>query len=127
MVDSDNPKFEEYVQDALDLIEFANGPVDSTWGALRARMGHPESFHMDFLSVGNEQWETQYLDMKHRYERFAQAIHAKYPEIRLLGTAGPFMECSITEDAWKFYREKAKENPDFSYACLLYTSDAADE
>lgn len=79
MVDSDNPKFEEYVQDALDLIEFANGPVDSTWGALRARMGHPESFHMDFLSVGNEQWETQYLDMKHRYERFAQAIHAKYP------------------------------------------------
>ena len=116
MVDSDNPKFEEYVQDALDLIEFANGPVDSTWGALRARMGHPESFHMDFLSVGNEQWETQYLDMKHRYERFAQAIHAKYPEIRLLGTAGPFMECSITEDAWKFYREKAKENPDFSYA-----------
>lgn len=116
MVDSDNPKFKEYVQDALDLIEFANGPVDSTWGALRARMGHPESFHMDFLSVGNEQWETQYLDMKHRYERFAQAIHAKYPEIRLLGTAGPFMECSITEDAWKFYREKAKENPDFSYA-----------
>lgn len=116
MVDSDNPKFEEYVQDALDLIEFANGPVDSTWGALRARMGHPESFHMDFLSVGNEQWETQYLDMKHRYERFAQAIHAKYPEIRLLGTAGPFMECSITEDAWEFYREKAKENPDFSYA-----------
>ena len=84
---------------------------------------------MDFLSVGNEQWETQYLDMKHRYERFAQAIHAKYPEIRLLGTAGPFMECSITEDAWKFYREKAKENPDLSYAvdehyyvCLLYTS-----
>ena len=116
MVDSDSPKFEEYVQDALDLIEFANGPVDSTWGALRARMGHPESFHMDFLSVGNEQWETQYLDMKHRYERFAQAIHAKYPEIRLLGTAGPFMECSITEDAWEFYREKAKENPDFSYA-----------
>ncbi|MCI6537461.1 alpha-L-arabinofuranosidase C-terminal domain-containing protein [uncultured Eubacterium sp.] len=116
MVDSDSPEFEAYVQDALDLIEFANGPVDSKWGALRAQMGHPESFHMDFLSVGNEQWETQYLDMKHRYERFEQAIHAKYPEIRLLGTAGPFMECSITEDAWKYYREKAKENPDFSYA-----------
>ena len=70
MVDSDSPEFEEYVQDALDLIEFANGPVDSTWGALRARMGHPEPFGMDYLSVGNEQWETQYLDMKHRYERF---------------------------------------------------------
>ena len=116
MVDSDSAEFEEYVQDALDLIEFANGPVDSKWGALRAKMGHPEPFGMDFLSVGNEQWETQYLDLRYRYERFEAAIHAKYPEIRLLGTAGPFMECSITEDAWKYYREKAKENPDFSYA-----------
>ena len=116
MVDSDSAEFEGYVQDALDLIEFANGPVDSKWGALRAKMGHPEPFGMDFLSVGNEQWETQYLDLRYRYERFEAAIHAKYPEIRLLGTAGPFMECSITEDAWKYYREKAKENPNFSYA-----------
>ena len=116
MVDSGSVEFEEYVQDALDLIEFANGPVDSKWGALRAKMGHPEPFGMDFLSVGNEQWETQYLDLRYRYERFEAAIHAKYPEIRLLGTAGPFMECSITEDAWKYYREKAKENPNFSYA-----------
>lgn len=116
MVDSGSVEFEEYVQDALDLIEFANGSVDSKWGALRAKMGHPEPFGMDFLSVGNEQWETQYLDLRYRYERFEAAIHAKYPEIRLLGTAGPFMECSITEDAWKYYREKAKENPNFSYA-----------
>lgn len=116
MVDSESEEFNEYVQDALDLIEFANGPVDSKWGALRAKMGHPEPFGMDFLSVGNEQWETQYLDLRYRYERFEAAIHAKYPEIRLLGTAGPFMECSITEDAWKYYREKAKENPNFSYA-----------
>ena len=116
MVDSDSTEFEEYVQDALDLIEFGNGPVDSKWGALRAKMGHPEPFGMDYLSVGNEQWETQYLDLRYRYERFEAAIHAKYPEIRLLGTAGPFMECSITEDAWKYYREKAKENPNFSYA-----------
>lgn len=116
MVDSDSTEYEEYVQDALDLIEFANGPVDSKWGALRAKMGHPEPFGMDYLSVGNEQWETQYLDLRYRYERFEAAIHAKYPEIRLLGTAGPFMECSITEDAWKYYREKAKENPNFSYA-----------
>ena len=116
MVDSDSEAFEAYVQDALDLIEFANGTVDSKWGALRAEMGHPEPFGMDFLSVGNEQWETEYLDMKHRYERFEEAVHAKYPEIRLLGTAGPFMECSITEDAWNYYREKAKESPDFCYA-----------
>lgn len=116
MVGSDSEEFEAYVQDALDLIEFANGSVDSKWGALRAKMGHPEPFGMDFLSVGNEQWETQYLDLRYRYERFEAAIHTKYPEIRLLGTAGPFMECSITEDAWKYYREKAKENPNFSYA-----------
>ena len=116
MVDSGSEEFNEYVQDALDLIEFANGPLDSKWGALRAKMGHPQPFGMDFLSVGNEQWETQYLDMRYRYEQFEAAIHAKYPEIRLLGTAGPFMECSITEDAWNYYREKAKENPEFSYA-----------
>ena len=103
MVDSDSPEFEAYVQDALDLIEFANGPVDSKWGALRAQMGHPESFHMDFLSVGNEQWETQYLDMKHRYERFEQAIHANIrksgcwePQVRLWNAPSRRMHGSIT-------------------------------
>ena len=51
-----------YIQDALDLIEFANGPVTSVWGARRAAMGHAEPFHMTMLGVGNEQWGPQYLE-----------------------------------------------------------------
>jgi alpha-N-arabinofuranosidase len=75
-----------YIQDALDLIEFANGPTNSIWGAKRAAMGHPEPFHMKMLGVGNEQWGQQYID---RYTRFARAIKAKHPEIQLVSAAGP--------------------------------------
>ena len=55
-------ELEPYIQDALDLIEFANGPADSTWGAKRAAMGHPEPFNLKMLGVGNEQWGQQYID-----------------------------------------------------------------
>jgi alpha-L-arabinofuranosidase len=74
-----------YVQDALDLIEFANGPVDSTWGRLRAQMGHPEPFGLKILGIGNEQWGPQYIE---RYRVFDKAIREKYPEIKLVGSAG---------------------------------------
>lgn len=70
LVTSDSEEFDEYVQDALDLIEFANGPVNSKWGALRAKMGHPESFGLDMISVGNEQWESQYVDLYKRHQIF---------------------------------------------------------
>ncbi len=76
---------EPYVQDALDLIEFANGPADSRWGRVRAEMGHPEPFGMTLLGVGNEQWGPQYIE---RYKVFDKAIREKYPEIKLIGAAG---------------------------------------
>jgi alpha-L-arabinofuranosidase len=75
-----------YIQDALDLIEFANGDVKTKWGALREAMGHPASFHLRMLGVGNEQWGPQYIE---RYTLFARAIHARYPEIRLVNSVGP--------------------------------------
>jgi len=75
-----------YVQDALDLIEFANGPVSSTWGAQRAAMGHPAPFGLKYLGVGNEQWGTIYPE---RLEVFVKAIRAQYPEIEIVGSAGP--------------------------------------
>ena len=74
-----------YIQDALDLIEFANGPVTSKWGKLRADMGHPEPFNMKMLGVGNEQWGPQYIE---RYIPFAEAIKARYPEIELVAATG---------------------------------------
>jgi alpha-L-arabinofuranosidase len=63
-------ELQPYIQDALDLIEFANGPADSEWGARRAALGHPAPFHMKMMGVGNEQWGPQYLE---RYAAFANA------------------------------------------------------
>ena len=116
IVDEESEAFNAYIQDALDLIEFANGPVDSKWGKVRASMGHPEPFHMDFLAVGNEQWNTRYLNVGSRYEKFEKAIHERYPDMRLIGTAGPFFGGDIYEQLWEYYREKGSAQNDFSYA-----------
>ncbi len=74
-----------YVQDALDLIEFANGPADSEWGRKRAEMGHPEPFGLKLLGIGNEQWGPQYIE---RYKVFVKAIKDQYPEIQLIAATG---------------------------------------
>jgi alpha-N-arabinofuranosidase len=79
-------QLDTYIQDALDLIEFANGSADSPWGRLRASMGHPLPFNLKMIGVGNEQWGPQYIE---RYKAFAIAIKAKYPEIRLVSGTGP--------------------------------------
>ena len=63
-----------YIDDALDLIEFANGPVSSTWGKVRSDMGHPEPFNMKYIGVGNEQWGPEYIK---RYKEFEAAIKEK--------------------------------------------------
>ena len=91
-----------FIQDALDLVEFANGPADSPWGARRAAMGHPEPFHLKMMGVGNEQWGPQYIE---RYARFAKALKAKYPEIMLVSAAGP----SPDDDRFKFLWSKLRE------------------
>src|ERR1017187_6594138 len=75
-----------YIQDALDLVEFANGSATSEWGARRAAMGHPGPFHMTMLGVGNEQWGPQYME---RYARFSEVFRVKHPEITLVASAGP--------------------------------------
>ena len=74
-----------YVQDALDLIEFANGPVNSRWGKLRADMGHPDPFNLKMMGIGNENWGSQYID---RLKIFTKAIQSKYPEIKLINSSG---------------------------------------
>lgn len=79
-------ELDPYIQDALDLIEFANGPVTSTWGKVRADMGHPEPFNLKMIGVGNEQWDQVYVE---RLEAFTKAIRAKYPDIKVVGSSGP--------------------------------------
>jgi len=78
-------ELEPYIQDALDLIEFANGPVDSEWGSVRAEMGHPEPFGMEMLGVGNEQWGKQYIE---RYKPFVDAVKEKHPDMQIIAATG---------------------------------------
>lgn len=87
-----------YVQEALDLVEFANGDVNTSWGKLRAEMGHPEPFNMKYLGIGNEQWGPEYFE---RYKIFAKAISEKYPDIILVSTPGPFPDGDMFEYGWE--------------------------
>lgn len=91
----------EYIQDALDLIEFANGSATSAWGKLRANMGHPSPFHLTMIGVGNEQWGPPYVE---RYKLFAAALKAKHPEISLVVAAGPSPAGSQFEYLWSNWR-----------------------
>lgn len=90
-------ELDPYIQDALDLIEFANGPVSSKWGALRAEMGHPAPFGLKYIGVGNEQWGPEYVE---RLAPFVKAIRAKYPEIRIIGSSGPDSEGDKFDYLW---------------------------
>lgn len=91
-----------YIQDCLDLIEFANGDVNTTWGKKRAEMGHPAPFNLKFLAVGNEQWDNLYYE---RLRPFVNAIKAKYPNIKLIGTSGPDSEGEMFDKGWKAMKE----------------------
>jgi len=79
-------QLDTYVQDALDLIEFANGAADSPWGKVRKAMGHEAPFHLKYIGVGNEQWGPEYIE---RYKVFSAIIKAKYPDIQIVSAAGP--------------------------------------
>lgn len=74
-----------YVQDALDLIEFANGDSTTKWGKVRAGMGHPAPFNLKMMGVGNENWGPQYVE---RLKVFTKAIKAKYPDFKLVNSSG---------------------------------------
>ena len=91
-----------FVQDALDLIEFANGNIDTKWGKLRAEMGHPEPFNLKYLGIGNEQWGQIYVD---RLKVFVDVIRKQHPEIKIVGSSGPYPEGKEFEYLWKGMKE----------------------
>jgi alpha-N-arabinofuranosidase len=78
-------QLDPYIQDALDLIQFANGPATSLWGKKRADMGHPAPFNMTMIGVGNENWGPQYIE---RLTAFTKAIKTKYPQIKIVNSSG---------------------------------------
>jgi alpha-L-arabinofuranosidase len=110
-------QLQPYIDDCLDLIEFANGPADSKWGKVRADMGHPAPFNMKYIGVGNEQWGEFYYE---RLKPFVAAIRAKYPDIKIVGTSGPVPEdvpdnTYRFEDGWKAMKAQKADLVDEHY------------
>jgi len=95
-------QLDTYVQDALDLIEFANGPASSPWGAKRAAMGHPKPFNMRLLGIGNEQWGPQYIE---RLAVFIKVLKSRHPEIELIAACGPLPQDDRFHYLWPRLRE----------------------
>jgi alpha-N-arabinofuranosidase len=91
-------ELDPYIQDALDLIEFANGSSDSPWGSRRAAMGHPAPFGMKIIAIGNEQWGDEYVD---RFKRFRAVLKKRHPEILVAGGAGPFSGGEWFDHLWR--------------------------
>ena len=81
----DTDKLDPFIQDVLDLIEFANGDENSEWGRKRIEIGHKEPFNLEYIGIGNEQWGNEYFE---RYEIFQKRINEKYPNIKLITSAG---------------------------------------
>ncbi len=90
-------ELQPYIQDALDLIEFANGGTDTKWGALRAEMGHAAPFNLKFIAIGNEQWGPEYPE---HLEPFVKAIRKAYPDIKIVGSSGPDSEGEQFDYLW---------------------------
>lgn len=105
-------QLDPYVQDALDLIEFANGSTNTTWGKLRADMGHPRPFNLKLIGVGNEQWGAQYIE---RYKVFEKAIKSKYPGIKIVSGSGPFPDGEMFEYGWEELKKLNAEIVDEHY------------
>ena len=104
-------ELDPYVQDALDLIEFANGSVDTPWGKVRKEMGHPEPFNLKYIGIGNEQWGPAYIE---RYKVFEKAIKGAYPDMIIVSGSGPFPDGDYfeygTEELKKLHAEIIDEH-----------------
>jgi len=105
-------QLDPFIQDALDLIEFANGPTNTVWGARRAAMGHSRPFNLKLLGIGNEQWGPQYIE---RYERFARVLQQRHPEIRLISSAGPDPDGPKFDFLWPRLRQLRADLVDEHY------------
>ena len=120
---------DEYLQDILDLIEYANGPVSSEWGAKRAAAGHPEPFNLKYIGIGNEDMITEVF--KERFNLLNEGVKKVHPEITVIGTVGPFYEGADYEEGWKLAKEQNIDMVDEHYyvdpAWLIYNQDYYDD
>lgn len=105
-------QLQPWIEDALDLIEFANGDVTTKWGALRSLLGHAEPFHLEYIGIGNEEVGEGFTE---RFPCFVEAIRKKYPEIKIIGSSGPFCAGSEYERGWHCARKTNADIVDEHY------------
>lgn len=91
-------EMDQYVQDVLDLIEYANGDIKTSWGKRRAEAGHPAPFNLKYIGIGNEDLITDVFE--ERYLMICKAVKVKYPDIMVIGTVGPFFEGTDYLEGW---------------------------
>ncbi|MDN3239281.1 alpha-L-arabinofuranosidase C-terminal domain-containing protein [Glycomyces tritici] len=109
---TDPAELQTWVQDTLDLIEFANGPADSEWGSLRAEMGHPEPFGLTKIGLGNEEYKDQFYA---NFPAFKDAVRAAYPDIEIVGNSGVDDAGAVFDRSWEFMREQQVDLVDEHY------------
>lgn len=98
------PEFNNYVQDVLDLIEYANGDAQTTyWGALRSANGHPQSFNLEYIGLGNENWGDVYF---RNFDALYKEVKEKYPDIKIISSSGTWLEGDAFDTAWDTINSK---------------------
>ncbi len=95
-------EMQPWVDEALELLEFANGSADTKWGSVRAKMGHPEPFNIEYIAIGNEEVDEGFFE---RYPLFHRAIAEKYPNVKILNTAGPAPAGTGFDRGWESARK----------------------
>lgn len=108
-------EMDAYIQEVLDLIEWANGPVTSQWGAKRAEAGHPAPFNLEYVGIGNEDKITPVFE--ERFKMIVDAVRAKHPEITVVGTVGPAPDGEDFVKGWKIADELKIPVIDEHYYC----------
>lgn len=92
-------EMDEYIQDIIDLIEYANGDIKTEWGKKRAEAGHPQPFNLKYIGIGNEDLISDVFE--ERFTLIYNAIKRSHPEITVIGTAGPFFEGTDYQEGWE--------------------------
>jgi len=107
-------EMDDYVQDVLDLIEWANGdPKKNKWAKMRADAGHPKPFNLKYIGIGNEDLISDIFE--ERFVMIVKAIQEKYPDVQIIGTAGPFYEGSDYTEGWRIASETGVQLVDEHY------------
>ncbi|GGM21395.1 alpha-L-arabinofuranosidase C-terminal domain-containing protein [Dactylosporangium sucinum] len=109
---TDAARIQRWVDDTVDLIEFANGPVTTEWGAKRAALGHPEPFHLRYIGLGNEENTTTF---EANFPAFRDAVKAAYPDVTVISNSGPAASGARFNTLWNYNRQQNVEMVDEHY------------